>query len=293
MAYTTNPKMAKVRKNAVYLVKQRGWSTRKVAQYTGYVQSTIVKWCAKDKSGGLHDIPTRSSRPKTSPQALDRKVVKAIIDKRIEIRRCGQVVHQALLRDGIVVSLPSVQRTLNRCGLLKKRSPWKRPHDYTKRPKALYVGALLQCDTIHIRLPRGGTLYVYTLIDLYSRWAYAEAVEKIGAHPSVTFMSHAKKKATFKFNMVQTDNGSEFSKWCTHGWMRLGILHRHGRVRKSNDQAHVERFNRTIQEECLDCTTNTIFNFKKAIPKYLKHYNTKRLHMGINYQTPYEVIPRS
>ena len=292
MAYTTNPKMPKVRRDAVRLVKYRKWSIRKVAKYTGYAPSTISRWCKKDPTGGWHEIPTKSSRPKTSPNALPREIVMAIIDKRTKHNRCGQVVHQELLRDGIEVSLSSVQRTLGRTNLLKKRSPWKRPHDFTPRPKALYTGALLQCDTIHIIAPDGSRIYVYTLIDLYSRWAYAEVVEKIGAQPSVSFIQHAKKKASFRFNMIQTDNGPEFTTWCTHGWKRIGIKHRHGRVRKSNDQAHVERFNRTVQEECLDKTTHNILSFRKALKEYLPYYNTERMHMGINYQTPEEVLRR-
>jgi len=134
---------------------------------------------------------------------------------------------------------------------------------------------------------------VYTLIDLYSRWAYAEVVQKIGAQPSVEFVRRAQKKADFHFKMVQTDNGPEFSTWCTHGWFRLGIAHRHGRVRKSNDQAHVERFNRTVQEECLDLVAHSVSSFKKALPSYLNYYNNERTHMGINYQTPSQLIPRS
>lgn len=285
--------MAKVRRDAVYLVKQKKWSTRKVAQYTGYAQSTIVKWCKRDKSGGLHELPTLSSRPKTSPRALDKEIVTAIINKRIEIRRCGQVVHQELLRDGVSVSLPSVQRTLNRCGLLKRRSPWKRPHDYTRRPEVTHPGALVQIDTIHIRLPNGDKLYVYTLIDLYSRWAYAEATLKIGAAPTIPFVDKARRKAPFVFEMIQSDHGSEFSTWFTHAMQRRNIVHRHSRVRQCNDNAHIERFNRTIQEECLDHTANSITNFKKVIPQYLKHYNTRRLHMGINFKTPSQLIPRS
>jgi transposase InsO family protein len=133
---------------------------------------------------------------------------------------------------------------------------------------------------------------VYTLIDLYSRWAYAEVVPKIGAQVSVKFVRRAQENASFHFEMIQTDNGSEFSTWCTHGWEQLGIAHRHGRVRKSNDQAHVERFNRTVQEECLDHTAHTMSSFKKALGVYLPYYNTERTHMGINYQTPSQLIPR-
>ena len=202
-------------------------------------------------------------------------------------------VYHALKRRGVKVSLSSVKRTLDRCHLTKKRSPWKRPHDSTPRPIALYSGALLQCDTIHIIAPDGSRIYVYTLIDLYSRWAYAEVVEKIGAQPSVIFVQKAQRNAQFAFKMIQTDNGSEFSTWCTHGWLQLGVTHRHSRVRKSNDQAHVERFNRTIQEECLDRTAHTVSSFKKALKEYLPYYNNERTHMGINYQTPSQLIPSS
>jgi len=63
-------------------------------------------------------------------------------------------------------------------------------------------------------------------------------------------------------------------------------------VRKSNDQAHVERFNRTVQEECLDRTAHTVSYFKKALKEYLPYYNEERSHMGINYKTPSQLIPR-
>jgi transposase InsO family protein len=266
---------------------------RKVSVKFGVEPSTIMRWCRKDFCGGFRLIPTESSRPHTSPNALKKEIVEAIIRKRNGRRRCGQVIHQELKREGIVVSLPSVQRTLNRLGLLKKRSLWKRPHDFTLRPIVTHSGALIQVDTIHILLPEGNRLYIYTLIDLFSRWAYAEVVSKIGAQESVTFLTRALKNAPFKFEMIQTDNGSEFSIWFTHALLRKGISHRHSRVRKSNDNAHIKRFNRTIQEECLDHTANTLKNFKKEIPLYLKYYNAERLHMGINYQTPLEVLQRS
>lgn len=284
--------MPKVRKDAVNLVKYRKWPVRKVARHFGVAPSTVSRWCKHPLGTGWHRIPTRSSAPRTSPNALPRAMIEKIIEKRQGRRRCGQVIHQELLRDGVSVSLSSVQRTLDRCGLLKKRSPWKRPHDYTPRPLPARSGALVQIDTIHIIAPDGSRIYVYTLIDLYSRWAYAEAVERIGAEPSVGFLERAHEAAPFIFDMIQTDNGSEFSTWFTHGCWRMGMKHRHSRVRRSNDNAHVERFNRSIQEECLDVVARKISSFRKVIPVYLHYYNTERLHMGINYQTPEEVLRR-
>ncbi len=266
---------------------------RRVARRFGVEPSTVSRWCRLPMATGWHPLPTRSSRPKTSPRALKKEIVTAIIQKRIGRRRCGQVIHQELLRDGISVSLPSVQRTLDRIGLLKKRSVWKRPHDPTPRPVALYAGALIQCDTVHIRAPDGTKIYVYTLIDLFSRWAYAEVIDKISAHRSVQFVRQAQKKAPFQFKMIQTDHGPEFSTWFTHGLETRHVNHRHSRVRKPNDNAHIERFNRTVQEECLDRTTHTISEFKKALKLYLSYYNTERIHMGLNYKTPEEVLRRS
>jgi transposase InsO family protein len=296
MAYTKNPELPKVRRDAVRLVKYRGWSTRKVARHLGYTHSAVVKWCKKDPTGGWQRIETQSSRPHTSPQALGEDVVAAIIAKRVGRRRCGQIIHQELLRDGIPVSLPSVQRTLSRLGLLKKRSPWKRPHDYTERPEATHPGALLEADTVHILLPDGSRLYVYTVIDLYSRWAYAEVVRKITAEASGSFIARAQATAPFALSMVQTDNGGEFQKMFRFRVYKLGLTQRYSRVRQSNDQAHIERFNRTIQEECLDQTRQTIRHFRKALKMWLPYYNTERMHMGLNYKTPVEIlqaVPRS
>lgn len=182
-----------------------------MARHLGYNQSTIARWGQIAARRGYDAIPTRSSRPKTSPRALFREIVRTIVKKRTEINRSGQVVHQLLLRDGVKVSLSSVQRTLERSFLLKKRSPWKRPHDAAPRPEASFPGALIQVDTIHILAPDGSRIYLYTLIDLYARWAYAEVMEKIGAEASVVFLKHAaQKKRPFRSSWyrVATDRSS-------------------------------------------------------------------------------------
>src|SRR3990167_7262388 len=291
MAYTQNPHLPKVRGQAVELLR-KGWSTRAVGRHLGFSHSAVVKWKKKAKVWGYGSIPTQSSKPKHHPLSLSRELVEAIISERMGRSRCAEHVHHTLKNKGVLVSLSSVKRVLNRCHLIKKRSPWKRPHDYTERPVVTACGALLQDDTVHFVLPDGSRLYVYTLIDLFSRWAYAEVVERMSAQRSARFIEHAQRLAPFPFVMVQTDHGSEFSTWFTHGLWLAKLEHRHSRVRQSNDNAHIERFNRTVQEECLDRTAHTLKHFASALEEYLPYYNGKRSHMGINYQTPLEVLRR-
>lgn len=290
MAYTTNPRLPIVRMEAVRLVKYRDWSTRQAARHLGFSQSAIVQWCKKDPTGGWHRIPTKSSRPNHHPKALAREIVEAIIGQRVKHRRCAEVVHRELANRNITVSLSSVKRILKRSGLLKTRSPWKRYHPHQERPFAEKPGDLVQIDTIHIVTREGERFYIYTLIDLCSRWAYAKVYSRINTHNSLRFIKQAQKKAEFIFRMIQTDHGSEFSTWFTENLGILEVGHRHSRVRQSNDNAHIERFNRTIQEECLDRIYKNPLHYQRAIDGYLPYYNIERLHLGIKLKTPAEMI---
>ena len=174
MPYTINPYLPKLRANAVKMVRSDGLSVRQVARYIGVNASTVSRWCGKVPLGGCHAIPTRSSRPKHHPQELNKNIVKRIVELRKETNgRCAEIVHQYLLKENIRASLSSVKRTLDRNCLTKKRSPWKRYHKPITRPEVAQAGDLVQLDTIHLMESENSRIYVYTLLDLYSRWTHA------------------------------------------------------------------------------------------------------------------------
>lgn len=278
---------------AVLLVR-RGWSIRKVARYMGFSHAAIINWVKKAPSDGRLVIPTLSSRPKSHPKTLSRETVKMIVKIRKERNRCAEAVHQQLLNQGIKVSLSSVKRTLKRNWLLRERSPWKRWHVTEPRPIVENPGDLVQIDTIHFITYGGFKFYVYTLLDVASRWTQAKVSLKINTHNSLKFVKEAQKKAEFKFQMLQSDHGSEFSTWFTEHVRRLGMNHRHSRVRQANDNGHLERFNRTLQEECLNqVIPMSPEGYQRAIQKYLPYYNNERLHLGIKLLTPMQVVTSS
>ena len=277
--------MPKVRQNAADMVK-KGHTPTEVGRRFGVGSSTVCKWVKKAEKYGCHPIPTLSSRPKHHPKQLSEELVWKIFHKRLQIKRCAEVVHRELVNEGVNVSLPSVKRTLDRTGLLNKRSPWKRYHPHVERPKALKSGDLVQMDTIHL-LIKFGRIYVFTLIDVYSRWVYAKAYERANTRVAVLFVKEAERKAPFKFKTLQSDHGPEFSQHFTE---RIKIKHRHSRVRKPNDNAHIERFNRTIQEECLDRVPRDIHSLNEALSRYIPYYNNHRLHLGISLRSPMQLL---
>jgi transposase InsO family protein len=286
MSYTNNPNIPKVRRDAADMVK-RGYSPTEVGRRFGVGSSTVCKWVKKAKVYGHHPIPTLSSKPKHHPKELPAKLVWKIFQQRIKNRRCAEVVHQELINQGVKVSLSSVKRTLDRTGLLKKRSPWKRYHPHVDRPEALKPGDLVELDTIHLMLSEKKRMYVYTLIDVRSRWVYAKAYRKIGGVNSMNFIREAEVLAGFKFKMIQTDHGPEFGKWFV---FQVQKSHRYTRIGKPNDNSHIERFNRTLQEESLDKLERKVDTINKALKEYLKYYNYERLHMGILMQTPMQLV---
>jgi transposase InsO family protein len=288
MPYTTDKNMPRIRREAARLV-HRGWSTRKVARHFGFSQSVIVKWVKKSRVIGDHPIPTRSSKPKSHPKQLARDVIKKIIQKRLAHKRTSEVVHEELKRDGIFVSLNSVRRTIDKAGLMKKRSRWKRYHPHVDRPYPLKSGDLIQIDTVHRMISEKKRLYVFTMIDVYSRWAYAKAYERMNAATAVHFLAEAQRHASFRFDMIQSDHGPEFSSWFV---LRIKRNHRYTRIGKPNDNAHIERFNRTIQEECLDKHSNDVSEINLALKKYMKYYNNERLHLGILLKVPMQLISK-
>lgn len=274
---------------AVRLVKYRGWSTRKVARYMGFNQSAIVKLCKKDPTGGWEKIPTESSRPHRHPKQLKDHIVEKILAIRIKTRRTSEVVHRELLNQGIRVSLNSVRRTIDRHGFMKKRSPWKRYHPHVNRPIPQKPGDLVQLDTIHRMIDEKKRLYVFVLIDVYSRWVYAKAYARMNGATTLRFVAEAQRHASFLFDMLQSDHGPEFGKWFVSQVKRR---HRYSRIGKPNDNAHVERVNRTLQEECLDKYPNDVDMINCALKKYLQYYNYRRLHMGISLQVPMQLVEK-
>lgn len=295
MSYSSNPLLPKARIWAINLVVRDGMTLLVAAQRAGIHRTTLWRWLKRYHELGYDYrnkyLATRSSRPLRPARQLSKHVIERIKYWRGKKNRHAGAVHAHCLREGTRVSLSSVKRVLKRLDLLRPVSKWKRHRPHVPRPLALAPGSLVQTDTVHLVNPfTKQRVYLYTLIDVYSRWAYVEYHEHISQKLSAQFLARGQAWAGFRFATVQADNGPEFGRWLSDTLAARGTTLRHSRVRKPNDNAHIERFNRTIQEECLLRRHPKPTLINQQLFEYLAYYNQERLHSSLQYRTPAEML---
>ena len=242
-------------------------------------------------------IPSLSTAPK-SPHTLSDDLVQLVLDVRSQLKRCAEVIwyhiNSVLC---IKISLSSVRRILKRHGRMDKPKHHRnRQYKGIPRPRILYPGDLVEIDTIHLFNPiTKQKRYIYTVIDLYTRMAYARVYKELRPINSLNIIIEAEQYFGFRFRMVQSDNGLEFSKYFSDRLEKRGIKIRHTRLGRPNDNAHIERFNRTLQEECTGnyyLESESLKAMDDKILSYIDFYNYHRIHLGISYRTPSQMLQR-
>jgi len=318
MAYSINPNLPKARAIAMQLLVRDCIPLQIVANRCGVHRSTIWRWKIKwdvlnqniqmdnpnrpnrvySRTNHLNRctwrIPTVTSRPHTNPTAVSQELVRLVLTVRSQLKRCAEVVwHHLVTVLCVSVSLSSVRRILRRSGVARGRKNRVR-RDNPKRPEATHPGELVQTDTIHHVDPKTGRrLYYYTVIDLFTRMTYVILVPKLSPRHAARAVLEAQERWAFPIVMVQADNGPEYGRCFEQQMERANIQTRHSRLHRPNDNAHIERFNRTIQTECIG------YYWQKSVPlsrqqdtlrAYLEYYNTRRVHLGIQMQTPASML---
>jgi len=154
-----------------------------------------------------------------------------------------------------------------------------------RKPKDLtpaYPGHLVALDTIE-RFVNGCRRYVITFEDIYTRFSFAWGTKSHASLAAAEFFTLCQKAFphSYDFLFVLTDNGSEFKKHFTEELQRLHLTHYHTYPKTPKMNAHMERFNRTIQEEFIDYNAWLLKDpdvFNRKLMDYLIFYNTLRVH---------------
>ena len=143
-------------------------------------------------------------------------------------------------------------------------------------------------DTVSI-FTVGLKRYIFTAIDVNTRFTFAYAYTSNSSANGNDFLGKFLSVVPFTVKHIQTDNGSEFGKHFDEKCRRNGLPHFFNYPRHPQSNGHLERFNRTIQEQYVKANIDYLDepdSFNVGMMEYLIWYNTERPHRGIGKIPP-------
>lgn len=149
-------------------------------------------------------------------------------------------------------------------------------------------GDLVEIDTVSI-FTDGIKRYMFTAIDIKTRFAFAYAYKSNSSANGKDFLNKFTGIAPFPIRHIQTDNGSEFLKHFAQSCLDNDLVHFFNYPRHPQSNGHIERFNRTSQEQFVDWYTDSLDDpdvFNRSLMNYLIWYNTEKPHRGIGKMPP-------
>lgn len=267
---------------------------------------TLYRWQKSlRKTGGriegLNALPTtpRTRRKRVVPQGVE----DFIIALRAAHPRIGKEKIQPLLHDaGYIMSVSTVGRILfdlkkgerlsnpirlslqGRTGRLTERVLKRKKK--LRRPKGYRV---LEVDTM-VRFVDGLKRYIVTGVDTERRTAFAACYTNHGSLSAADFLEKTVTVLPDCPTALQTDNGSEFALHFERACRERDIAHFHTYPRSPKMNAHVERFNRTLNEEFLRWNRallrDDVRAFNERLVDWLIWYNAERPHYALGQVSP-------
>ena len=171
-----------------------------------------------------------------------------------------------------------------------QKKPKNRIHTLLKENR---VNFLWHVDTVVFTLTQGGYRYLLTAIDDYSKLSYARLYTTHSSKKAADFLGRLHYLTEGEIINLHHDNGSEFEKDFKKACRDLSLPQWYSRVRTPKDNAVLERFNRTIQEEfveMIDTGVEETEEFNQRLLDWLIEYNSIRPHQALDYQTPLAYI---
>lgn len=156
----------------------------------------------------------------------------------------------------------------------------KSPQKTARSLKAEHPGHIVALDTVE-RFVHGLRRYIITCEGIDTRFAFAWGTTSHASKAAEEFWEQWRCIFPYETTFALTDNGSEWNKHFAERLLELQIAHYHTYPKAPKMNAHVERFNRTIQEKFIDCHDALLLDldrFNELLMDWLLFYNTKRVH---------------
>src|SRR6188474_2743145 len=255
----------------------------------GVAREVLGRWWRRYQRDDLAGLTPHSRRPHDSPARVSARTEHQILRLRAQRLSARRIAYALKIGHG------TAQRVLERHGQNQlPRPPRPAPRRYEKqRP-----GELVHIDLKYLPALRNARNdFEFAAVDDFSREAVVSIHTDATSLTAAAFLEHVAASLPYAIEAVLTDNAfvftmrhalhhdrlTRFQQVCA----ALGIRHYLLRPYAPQSNGKVERFFRTIDDECLH--VHPLFTFgarSRAVEKFVRYYNHERPHLSLGGMTP-------
>jgi transposase InsO family protein len=252
-------------------------------------REVLGRWWKRYQADDLAGLQPRSRRPQRSPMRIAAPVARRVLRLRHRRLSAVRIAHELGLGHS------TVQRILERSGVNQLPRPVRpKPRRYEKqRP-----GELVHIDLKYLPALRNARHdFEFAAVDDFSREAVVSIRTDATSLTAASFLEHVAATLPYRIDAVLTDNAFAFTMRYARHADRLtqfqqvcaanGIAHHVLRPYAPQSNGKVERFFRTVDDECLH--VRPLFTFaarNRAIDEFVWYYNHERPHLSLGGMTP-------
>jgi IS30 family transposase len=206
---------------------------------------------------------------------------------------------------GVSISTNKIQKIINKHNLYPEiKKIHKRRKQARGRKSKTYIhtfkkkkelGFLWHTDAI-ILWWYGARRVIFTALEETTKIAYARVYKTNSSANATDFLNRLLYLSNNQIKHIHHDNGAEFAKDFEKACQELNLPQIFSRVRTPTDNAALERFNWTVQDEWLSLSEVGLDDISEAnqdLTNWLIEYNKDRPHQSLDYATPIEYATKN
>jgi len=289
-----------------FTVAKKGAS--QTAAHFGICRKTLHKWLKRFDERNLATLEERTRRPhRLRTWTVTPVEEKQIVNLRVKHLKYGKqklkrLYHRAY---GDRITTWKIERVVRHHRL------YPDPREHQKRLKTrrqqanririndvpqdlITPGKLWHTDAI-VLWWYGQRRIIFTGLEHTARLGYARVYLNQSSRSAADFLHRLDYLSDGDIQVIHSDNGSEFGGEFTRACQGLNITQVYSRVRQPKDNAVLERFNWTVQDEWLAMSETGLDDIEaanQALTDWLIEYNAYRPHQALDYLTPLEYAQR-
>lgn len=267
---------------------EQGAPLRTLSERFGIARPVLSRWWARYQAGDLPALQPHSRRPHHSPARLGPEVGRAILEARVFGWGAGRIAHELSLGHG------TVQRVLERAGRNRLRRAPRRP---VRRYEKTRPGELVHLDLKYLPMLENRPEFEFAAVDDFSREAVASITADRNTIAATRFLEHVLTELPYPVDAVMTDNDMMFTmRYALHAdrltrfeqaLRSAGIEHRLIRPHSPASNGKVERFIKTVDDECFRVLQPRRSKTRvRALALFLEYYNHARPHQSLDGRSP-------